>query len=112
MEQRRMRYVIMYYPATEDLRVRLPQVLDWLFSTTSEGLSALHLAAVSGNVKLVKHLLDRGASPTITDFKNRVPYYLCTSKSVRDVFRKSRADNPDRFVKHYDLTRLTGIYAS
>jgi hypothetical protein len=79
----------------EDPReLQLDDVLDWLFSSTPDGKTALHIAAEHNNVQIIKQLLYAGASPEIIDFRGRVPFYLCTTPQAKAAFQDYRAKHP------------------
>mmetsp|Transcript_21100 Transcript_21100/g.27449 ORF Transcript_21100/g.27449 Transcript_21100/m.27449 type:complete len:218 (+) Transcript_21100:133-786(+) len=65
--------------------------------TKTEGLTLLHMASRLNKVKFVMLLLEAGANPTILDSHLRPPYYLTSSKDVRDGFRKYRGKYPNKF---------------
>jgi hypothetical protein len=45
----------------------------------NEGMTALHVAAQSGNTDLVRYLLEKGANPEIVDSNGRKPIDLVTA---------------------------------
>lgn len=61
----------------------------------------LHAAASDEDESLVLALLDAGADPTAPDANGRVPYDMCSSRSVQRAFRFWRSLNEDA----WDWTR-------
>jgi uncharacterized protein len=51
--------------------------------STNEGMTALHAAAQSGRVDLVRYLLEKGANPAIADSNGRKPVDLVGSAAAR-----------------------------
>ncbi|KAJ0409157.1 hypothetical protein ATCC90586_004690 [Pythium insidiosum] len=66
-----------------------------LNETDDAFMTALHHAAEQNEVALAQLLLESGANPSLLDLRNRPPYYLCTTKEMRNVFRRYMAGNPD-----------------
>lgn len=64
----------------------------------------LHVAAEGGHVSLIATLLERGASPLAEDVRGRMPYLLAANKETRDVFRRARAAQPERW--DWDAARV------
>ncbi|GLD93021.1 hypothetical protein PINS_up001613 [Pythium insidiosum] len=58
-------------------------------------MTALHHAAEQNELVLAQLLLDHGANPSMLDLRSRPPYYLCSTKEMRNVFRRFMASNPD-----------------
>ncbi|RLN58994.1 hypothetical protein BBJ29_001490 [Phytophthora kernoviae] len=58
-------------------------------------MTALHHAAAKNTVAIVEHLLKQGANPALLDLHGRPPYFLCSSKETRNVFRRYMAEHPD-----------------
>jgi ankyrin repeat protein len=57
-------------PAILQLLVSHGAEVDW---QNEEGMSALHVAAMWGNVAAVRLLLDSGADPVVVDEEDRTP---------------------------------------
>lgn len=51
---------------------------------TSHGLTPLHIAVTKGHLETVKLLLDRGAKPWYTDYRNRTPMRIAKENRARD----------------------------
>eukprot|EP01084_Bolivina_argentea_P069123 125837_1 len=66
-------------------------------SSMSTLLTPLHVACEHGDTALIEILLDAGADPTLTDIRNRAPYFLITSKRAREAFRRFRAKAEDQW---------------
>ncbi|TMW63284.1 hypothetical protein Poli38472_002225 [Pythium oligandrum] len=58
-------------------------------------MSALHHAVELNATQVVQYLLEHGANPSLLDLRSRPPYFLCTSKEMRNAFRRYMAANPD-----------------
>lgn len=65
--------------------LQLPQDIDALFSP-------LHLAAANDMHRTVMTLLRLGANPEQLDARGRTPFFLATSKEMRDTFRRARGE--------------------
>ncbi|RHY50336.1 hypothetical protein DYB38_005771 [Aphanomyces astaci] len=65
--------------------------------TDGSARTALHVAVQLNQIAATEVLLQHGASPCALDDRQRVPYVLTTSKEMRNVFRRFRADAPDRW---------------
>lgn len=50
--------------------------------SSTEGMTALHVAAEQGKADLVKYLLDKGANPEIADFNGRKPIDLVGTRAT------------------------------
>ena len=61
------------------------------------GTSFLHYASSQSKPELVEYLLEFGCDPTITNQRKQCPYDVASVKEVRDVFRRFRANYPQRY---------------
>lgn len=73
-------------------KISLNQIIDGEREDTM-----LHYASKLGYVKIVKYLLEKGASPCCTNIKNKTPYLSCYHKIVRDAFEDYAKSNPDKY---------------
>lgn len=67
-------------------------------------MTALHGATIANNAAIVTLLLEHDADPCIQDVQDRVPFFLCTTKVMRDEYRRFRGKNPSRW--DYQLARI------
>ncbi|KAM4730919.1 tRNA endonuclease ANKZF1 isoform 2-T2 [Anableps anableps] len=63
----------------------------------SSGFTLLHVAAAAAQKAVVRLLLDAGADPACRDNKGQTPYIVAPDKDTRNVFRKYRGENPDKY---------------
>ncbi len=75
-----------------------------LLNTLYEGLTVLHVAAVTGNVSMVNSLLLHGADPVVKDQGGKTPYLVSKDKAVRDSFRRFMASHPAAY--DYDSAHI------
>ncbi|XP_078573283.1 tRNA endonuclease ANKZF1-like isoform X1 [Branchiostoma floridae x Branchiostoma japonicum] len=61
------------------------------------GSTLLHVAARAGSKAVISLLMGAGADPSVKDKKGRPPYVVCSSKEVRNEFRRFMGENPDRY---------------
>ena len=59
--------------------------------------TALHRASEANHLELIRYLLKNGADPTIVDGHHRVPFLLCNSKQARDIYRRFRAEDEEKW---------------
>ncbi|KAI4162665.1 MAG: hypothetical protein LQ342_003711 [Letrouitia transgressa] len=68
----------------------------YLDTQDERGHTPLHCAVINQDTRMVRYLLDRGASPDLPDFENMSPLKLALKKRLRDIvlllYRKSKAD--------------------
>jgi len=62
--------------------------------SSNEGMSALHVAALSGNTDLVRYLLGKGASADIVDATGRKPIDLVGAQTSANPATSSTVGNP------------------
>lgn len=65
----------------------LAQTLE-LDLQNSNGETPLHIAVITGNYKVVRHLLYKGARKNIENFSNQTPIELCHARDIRSLIRK------------------------
>eukprot|EP00058_Branchiostoma_floridae_P015203 XP_002600691.1 hypothetical protein BRAFLDRAFT_118554 [Branchiostoma floridae] len=66
-------------------------------SLDDHGSSLLHVAARAGSKAVISLLMGAGADPSVKDKKGRPPYVVCSSKEVRNEFRRFMGENPTRY---------------
>ncbi|XP_078704019.1 tRNA endonuclease ANKZF1-like [Branchiostoma floridae x Branchiostoma belcheri] len=71
---------------------------DMLVETLDDhGSTLLHVAARAGSKAVISLLMAAGADPSVKDKKGRPPYVVCSSKEVRNEFRRFMGENPCRY---------------
>jgi ankyrin repeat protein len=50
--------------------------------------TALHFAAISGNMRIIRHLLQAGASRSAHDFDGKTPLDLTNESEIKEVLKK------------------------
>ena len=58
-----------------------------------QGLTPLHLAVISGNSKIVKKLLIKGAKKDIGDFEGKKPYDLAQENEFINIMSMLKSEN-------------------
>ncbi|KAM8857093.1 tRNA endonuclease ANKZF1 isoform 1-T1 [Synchiropus picturatus] len=61
------------------------------------GFTLLHVASAAAQKSVVRLLLESGADPTLRNNKGQTPYIVAPDKDTRNVFRKYRGENPNRY---------------
>ncbi|KAM9805207.1 tRNA endonuclease ANKZF1 [Neosynchiropus ocellatus] len=61
------------------------------------GFTLLHVASAAAQKSVVRLLLETGADPALRNNKGQTPYIVAPDKDTRNVFRKYRGENPDRY---------------
>ncbi|CAH1237947.1 ANKZF1 [Branchiostoma lanceolatum] len=61
------------------------------------GSTLLHVVARAGSKAVISLLMAAGADPSLKDKKGRPPYVVCSSKEVRNEFRRFMAENPGKY---------------
>ena len=70
----------------------------------ANGRRPLHVATRSGNLIILKKLLELGANPETQDNTKLTPYQCANDKTVRNVFRRFRHDKPNSW--HWPATKI------
>lgn len=72
-----------------------------------KGFTLLHLTSELGHAECIWHLLLNGADPALADLTKhrRLPYFIASSKSARDQFRRFMNDFPNRY--DYKVAKIT-----
>lgn len=81
-------------------------VIKLVNDPNEDGNTVLHLAAVSGHLKLVWRLLEIGSDPCNKNRKLQTPYAAASDKETRNVFRRFMGCNPDKF--NYSKSQIPG----
>ena len=56
-----------------------------------EGRTALHYAVIKNNTIIIKHLLEKGADPYISDNQGFIPSQYCKNQVIFDLFKAHQA---------------------
>merc|ERR1719499_1895533 len=70
----------------------------------ANGRRPLHVATRSGNLIILKKLLELGANPETQDNTKLTAYQCANDKTVRNVFRRFRHDKPNSW--HWPATKI------
>jgi len=70
----------------------------------ANGRRPLHVATRSGNIIILKKLLELGANPEIQDSTKQTAYQTANDKTIRNIFRRFRHDKPTAW--HWPATKI------
>ncbi|XP_015111543.1 ankyrin repeat and zinc finger domain-containing protein 1 [Diachasma alloeum] len=82
---------------TNDVELKIENVLEVINEGNDDGNTLLHLAAVAGHLDVVWLLMEMGANPCRKNKKCQTPYAATAGKEARNTFRRFMAVNPDKF---------------
>ncbi|XP_076235610.1 tRNA endonuclease ANKZF1 [Calliopsis andreniformis] len=86
--------------------ISMDDVTKLVNEPNEDGNTMLHLAALSGHLKLVWQLLEIGSDPCNKNKKLQTPYAASTDKETRNTFRRFMGANPDKF--NYNKSQIPG----
>merc|ERR1712187_606262 len=70
----------------------------------ANGRRPLHVATRSGNIVILKKLLELGANPETQDNSKQTAYQCAHDKTIRNIFRRYRHDKPTAW--HWPATKI------